>query len=84
MDVSTLPCPICGQTNYEFGTLEHYKHEFLATHTKSTFFRKDGIRRQAFGIFNNLMSEKPVEANRGRRCLTCNNVQIFMNLDSSK
>jgi hypothetical protein len=77
MDIATLPCPICNNVNYEFGSVEHYKHETLTTHTKSIFFRRDGIRRQAFGLFNKIMTESPAQIDRARRCLNCGNVQVF-------
>lgn len=78
MDISTLPCPVCGGVNYEFGSIEHYRYGTLSTNTKSLYFRRDGIRVQAFGLLNRLMTESPAQVSKGRHCLQCGNIQMFL------
>lgn len=78
MDVLTLPCPICGQTKYELGQVCYdvmkplYLYQYNAT------------IKDRFKASFKLLHPQENRLLAARRCLTCNNVQIFMNLDSSK
>lgn len=70
MDVSTLPCPVCGGTDYEFGN---------ATFGYSLSFKKLNVGNLALGLFKALItSNNSYTHTRARRCVQCENVQLFL------
>lgn len=79
MDVTKLPCPICGSTNYEFGVVEHHRNSgAFTTFAHPLLFRKDGQAKPKMGLLEGLRSDRPQSVNRARHCLTCGNVQVFI------
>jgi hypothetical protein len=78
MDVTKLPCHICGGTDYEIGqpTYEVMKPLYLYKHGATIQERF----RDSFKIFHS--QDKRIMA--ARRCLTCQNVQLFMDLPAGK
>lgn len=79
MDVTTLPCPICGQTNYELGTVEHYHAQGMTSnHTYKLYFRKEGQPMRIWGVLENLRAQKPARVDKARHCLSCGHVAMFI------
>lgn len=69
MDVTKLPCPVCGGTDYEIGN---------ASFGASLLFEKRTVSNFALGLFKALASPSNTYTNTSaRHCLTCNNVQLF-------
>ena len=74
MDVTKLPCHICGGTDYEIGqpTYEVMKPLYLYKHAASM--------KQRFWDSFKVIPPQDKRILAARRCLTCNNVQLFMEL----
>lgn len=82
MDITNAPCPICGQSNYEFGYLEQYQAKsMLHTMTKNLFFRPASQAKNSSMIGGLLRSDKPYQV-KARHCLNCGNLAIFTDTKS--
>lgn len=76
MDLAKLPCPICGGTDYEIG------NGVLGT---GLTFEKPTAQNIALGLFKAMVTDpRHYTTIRARRCLTCNNVQLFANSSPTK
>lgn len=73
MDITTLPCPICGQTNYELGKVADSSQ--LGQRPLMYFAAKDS---GFFSLFKGHVVDK------ARRCLSCGHVALFISEPTSK
>lgn len=70
MDISKLPCPVCGGTDYEIGEA---RFGMALSFLKQD---QDSLIRPFLNTF--FIDQTKITYTMARRCIQCNNVQLFI------